>query len=155
MGRAGPMGQLIMDFTGPVLGWAWSTWARAGLGRELVSPWRTLMPTHIYSARKVTWHGCHDSEKHASNLQRVPDTKMQGHGLRHAVGCHDVPTLLWVWRQQSKGATIPSLGARLPLDFLRGAKCQVPAKGRNLLCCDHRRGNVSEQGGGAPLVAVM
>ena len=43
MGRAGPMGQLIMDFTGPVLGWAWSTWARAGLGRELVSPWRTLL----------------------------------------------------------------------------------------------------------------
>ena len=36
------MGQLIMDFTGPVLGWAWSTWALAGLGRELVSPWRTL-----------------------------------------------------------------------------------------------------------------
>ena len=44
MGRAGPMGQLIMDFTGPVLGWAWSTLARAGLGRELVSPWRTLVP---------------------------------------------------------------------------------------------------------------
>ena len=42
MGRAEPMGQLIMNFTGPVLGWAWSTWARAGLGRELVSPWRTL-----------------------------------------------------------------------------------------------------------------
>ena len=37
------MGQLIMDFTGPVLGWAWSAWARAGLGRELVSPWRTLL----------------------------------------------------------------------------------------------------------------
>ena len=43
MGRAGPMGQLIMDFTGPVLGWAWSTWTWAGLGRELVSPWRTLL----------------------------------------------------------------------------------------------------------------
>ena len=45
MGRAGPMGQLIMDFTGLVLGWACSTWARAGLGRELVSPWRTLICT--------------------------------------------------------------------------------------------------------------
>ena len=32
-----------MDITGPVLGWASSTWARAGLGRELVSPWRTLV----------------------------------------------------------------------------------------------------------------
>ena len=43
------LGQLIIDLTGPGLGWAWSTWARAGLGRELVSPWRTLPqsgPTH-------------------------------------------------------------------------------------------------------------
>ena len=42
--RAAPLGlgQLIMDLTGLGLGWAWSTWARAGLGRELVSPWRTL-----------------------------------------------------------------------------------------------------------------
>ena len=48
MGRAGPMGQLIMDITGPVLGWALSTWARAGLGRELVSPWRTLAYSDQY-----------------------------------------------------------------------------------------------------------
>ena len=52
MGRAGPMGQLIMDFTGPVLGWAWSTWARAGLGRELASPWRALLVMRRYTAGK-------------------------------------------------------------------------------------------------------
>ena len=51
MGRAGlGLGQLFMDLTGPVLDWVWSmyvpTWARAGLGRELVSPWRTL-PTPL------------------------------------------------------------------------------------------------------------
>ena len=41
MGRAGP-GPVDYGLTGPGLGWAWSTWARAGLGLELVSPWRTL-----------------------------------------------------------------------------------------------------------------
>ena len=43
------LGQLIKDLTGPGLGWAWSTWARAGLGRELVSPWRTLLKTLPFS----------------------------------------------------------------------------------------------------------
>ena len=30
MGRAVPMGQLNMDFTGPVLGWAWSRYMGSG-----------------------------------------------------------------------------------------------------------------------------
>ena len=36
MGRAGTMGQLIMDFTGPVLGWAWSTYMGSGWSGPLV-----------------------------------------------------------------------------------------------------------------------
>ena len=53
------MDQLIMDITGPVLGWASSTWARAGLGRELVSPWRALMRTTGILLRLLAydlWH---------------------------------------------------------------------------------------------------
>ena len=38
------LGLEILRFDGLGLGWARSPWARAGLGRGLAGPWRTLLP---------------------------------------------------------------------------------------------------------------
>ena len=45
------LGQLTMDLTGPGLGWAWSSWARAGLGRSLVG--EPVANTALQSDREI------------------------------------------------------------------------------------------------------